>query len=190
MPHFEQVHVPHGAGEPLLHRHPRIRLEQDAGRSIGHQYHHAVIVDVHRHVHPGVIGTQDLDHHAVERDPVARPRGPPSRSGPFHRRQKLEVQRPGQGLTRFDHQPRRKRGHHRRQSPQMIRVRVGGDHQRQAARAMPPQVRDDHAPPRVVAGNPRTAVDRDPLPTRRPQQGGVTLPHIQERYGEATTIVE
>src|SRR2546430_1778351 len=73
---------------------------------------------------------------------------------------------------------------------QVIGVAGRRDDERETGGAVPPQVRDHHALAGVPHWCPRAAVDQNPTPRGRPQQGRITLPDIEEMYLNATAIVE
>src|SRR5437899_3329639 len=190
MPHLEQLHTAHPPREVPFHRQPRVGLKQQARSAKGHPYNHAVLVDVERQRHPDAVRAQHLEHHAVHLDPIAGARRVPARPRPLDRREKLEVQRPAEWLAGLEHQLGAERLDHGRQPAQMIRVSVRRHHQGEAPGTVTSQERDHHPAPRVAPRDPRAAVDHHPAAVRRSESCRVALPYIQEKYSQATAIVE
>src|SRR4029077_19625435 len=91
VPHLEQIHRTHRPRQPGFNRNARVRLEQHPRRPVRHQHHHAVIVHVHGDTHPGVVRTEHLNAHTVQRDLVPGSCRPPAGPRCLHRGQELEV---------------------------------------------------------------------------------------------------
>src|SRR2546425_6354286 len=190
VPHLQQLHRPHPAREPRLDGKPRVRLEQQPHRAVGHAQHDAVLVHVERQGEECGVRAQHLERHAVQLNPIPSPGGMIPRSRRLDLAQELEVQRTAQRFSRLEHHVRPERAHHRRQPAQVIRVAVRRHDQREPARAPPPEKRDHHPAARVALGRPRAAVPHPPAPRPRAQRRGVAPPDRQEKYGQTTTGVE
>src|SRR5438445_322751 len=90
----------------------------------------------------------------------------------------------------LEHQLGAERLDHGWQPAQMIRVPVRRHHHGEAPGTVTSQERDHHPAPRVAARDPRAAVDHHPAAVRRSESCRVALPYIQEKYSQATAIVE
>jgi hypothetical protein len=164
--HFEQRDRAHPAGQVRLDRKARVALKQQPHRAVRHAQHDTVVVHVDREREPRAVGTQHVERDPVQLQAVTRARRAPVRPGGFDRREKREIERPGQGLAGLEDVGRGKRLDHRRQSAQVVGVAVARDHRRQRLDAVPPQERHDHRTTRVASPEPRAAVYHDPT-TRR-----------------------
>src|SRR3989449_4872692 len=149
-----------------------------------------LLVHLYRRRHPGAVGAQHLERHAVEREPVAGARRMPGRSRCLARAQELEVERPAERPARLEHQRGRKRLEHRGHAAQMIGIAVGRDHDRDGRRPRAPQEWHHDASPGVALGGAGTAVDDDPATGGGAQHPAVAPPPREKMYAETTAGVE
>src|SRR5438067_1132862 len=77
-----------------------------------------------------------------------------------------------------------------REPAQVISIAMRRHDQRDPPGTVATQERDHDPSPRVDPRDPRVSIDRDPAAVRRSQHRRVALAYIQEKYSQATAVVE
>src|SRR5213080_1038441 len=190
MADLEQLYPADSPREVSFHRQPRVSLEQEVRAAESHPQHHSVLVHIERQRHPHTVRAQHLEHDAVHLDPVAGARRVPAGARSLDRGEKLEVQRPAERLAGLEHQLGGEVLDYGREPAQVISIAMRRHDQRDPPGTVATQERDHDPSPRVAPRDPRASIDRDPAAVRRSQHRRVALAYIQEKYSQATAVVE
>lgn len=120
--HLEEGHMADAAPQPRLSRLPRVAHEDGAERTITHEQHHRIFVQVGTPFAPRRIGVEHGELDAVDGESLAAASCVPRRSRLTDDPQHLTVRRVGAGGGRLDDRPHWQGRQHGPQAAHMIEV--------------------------------------------------------------------
>src|SRR5882672_4097389 len=188
MAHLEQRHVADPPRQMRLGRYPGVAGQQQSRRPIRHEQHDRLFIDIRLAYRPGGVRTQHLDRDAIELEPVTASSRMPRCAVALDGGEEAEIPGVGHRLPWLEHEGGIERVEHRWQTAEVIEMRVRRHDTRELRRTVPAQERHHDAAPGVSLRPARATVDQQPAAGRTPQGDGVSLPDVQETYGEATAI--
>src|SRR5206468_3567909 len=150
--------------------------------------HDRLFIDIGLAPSPGRVRTQHLDGDAIQLEPVTASCRTPLCAVALDCGEEAKIAGVGHRLSRLEHERGVERVEHRRQTAEVIEMRVRGHDTRKLRRAVTTQERHHDAAPRIPLWPARATIDQQPPAGRTAQCDGVSLTDVQETYGEAATI--
>jgi hypothetical protein len=180
VPHLEQVYRPGAIPHLSLGGKSRVAGEQGLEGTILDQQDEGVFVDVLAPSAPGWIGMKNGEGNPVQDEPLITAGSVPPNVTGSELVEKGIVERVSYPLARLYHHLSVEPIQHAGDTAKMVRVGVGNDNHLQLPGPLTGQERNNHSPPRIAVAASWTRIDQDPTPRGGPQDGPISLPHIEK----------